>query len=244
MSGLVRAESLFRARRRQVERRRVAMPLLVLACLTTIGGGSVWAALYSPLLRLDTVEVVGTGRLTPSQVLTAARVRLHGSLVTVATGRVQRDVAALPAVASVAVRRSWPHTLVIRVVERQPVAVVGTRDGAAELLDAGGTAFAVVTGAPGGLLDLRVAPPALGRSAPAAAAALSVWQALPAGLRGAVRSVAAATPDAVVLDLRSGAEVVWGSPGDTAAKVTALAGLARQRARVYDVSTPAVPVTR
>lgn len=244
MSGLVRAETLFRARRRQAERRRVAVPLLVLACLTTVIGGVTWAALYSPLLRLTGVTVEGTSRLTSSDVLAAARVRLGGSLLSAPVGAVQTRVAALPAVASVVVRRSWPHRLVVDVSERRPVAVVGTADGRAELLDGTGTAFATVDATPGGLLDLRVAAPALGRSTPAAVAALDVWAAIPASLRRATRSVAAATPDAVVLTLAGGAQVVWGSAGETSAKLTALAALAKQHAHIYDVSTPAVPVTR
>ena len=56
-------------------------------------------------------------------------------------------------------------------------------------------------------------------------------------------SVTAPSPDQVTLQLRSGVTVVWGGPGDAAAKARELAILMRTHARYYDVSSPATAVT-
>jgi cell division protein FtsQ len=246
VSGLVRAEALFRARRRR-ERRRTARPLLALAIATTVAGGAVWTAYASPLLRLQTVTVKGTSRLSQEQVLAAAAVRTGGTLLDVPLGAVRHRVAALAPVARVTVDRSWPHTLVIYVTGRTAVAAVATGGGAdagAVLLDATGKAFAAADSSPPGLLDLRVAVPAIGSTSPAAASALAVWAGLPPGVRGQVAWMSASSPDAVSFRLRRGATVVWGSATDGADKLAVLASLLRSPASTYDVSTPSVAVTR
>lgn len=242
MSGLVRAENLFRARQR-ARRRHATWPLLVAALAVTVVGGAVWAALYSPLLRLTTVTVQGTSRLTHDEVTAAARAPLGRSLLEVSPGTVQARVQRLAPVASVRVARHWPHGLVITVVERTPVAAVGTASGV-ELVDAAGVPFATAPTLPLNLLDLRVGAPIPGPGTAAAHAGMAVWMQLPPALRRQVTWVDAASPDAVSFGLARGAIVVWGSAGDAADKLAVLATLLRQHAHVYDVSTPAIAVTR
>lgn len=240
MSGLVRAEPLFRARR-QAQRRRATRNGVAVATATTVVGGAVWVALYSPVLRTTDVTVEGTSRLPAAQVLAAAHVPLGGSLLQVPTGRIRARVAALPPVASVRIRRTWPHRVTIDVTERVPVASVATPTGQL-LVDREGMPFAADATGPA-LLDLRVPDPVVGHVDPAASAALDVYEALPPAVAADVRWVAAASPDGVSFGLRSGATVRWGSPGATQQKLAVLVALMRTHARVYDVSTPDVPVT-
>ncbi len=81
------------------------------------------------------------------------------------------------------------------------------------------------------------------RSDPAVLAAGAVVRALPAWLRALVISVRADGPADVVLVLRGGIDVLWGSPGHAAAKASETAILLRTKAAYYDVSDPAVAVT-
>lgn len=256
MSGLVRAERLFRARRR-ARRRRAARPALVAAILTTVAGGSVWVAYDSPLLRLSSVSVKGTSRLVPADVIAAAGVRTGGSLLSIDTDLVRRRVERLAAVAAVQVARAWPHGIVVTVSERVPVAAVATgagTDATVTLLDAQGVAFAAAADSPPGqsssaLLDLRVVPPTLGASSPASSAALRVWSALPPATRQQVRWMSADSADDVTLRLthlpgNREATVVWGSAQDCPAKLAVLGALMRRPASTYDVSTPGIAVTR
>jgi len=245
MSGLVRAESLFRARRR-ARRLRSARPALVLAIVTTVVGGVVWVAYASPLLRLSSITVKGTSRLSVAQVLGAAGVHTGVPLVEVPVGAVRRRVASLAPVARVRVDRDWPNRLVIEVTERRAVAAVSTGGGArAEvvLVDGAGVAFATSTAAPAGLVDLRIPTPTLGATSEAAAAAMQVWARLPAGVRREVRWLRADSPEAVSFELTRGSTVVWGSATDSSDKLSVLAALMHSAATVYDVSTPSVAVT-
>jgi len=247
VTAVLRAERLFRdrrrARRQQQFRRRVVRPAVVLAVLVTVVGGAVWAAWSSPLLAVRSVTVKGTSRLSPADVLAAARVPIGRSLLGIDPGRIQARVAALPAVGAVSVDRDWPHRLVITVTERRPVAVV-TSSAGAQLVDAAGVAFATTDQAPAGLLQLVLGAAVPGAGDADARAALAVWSQLPRPLRAAVRSIAAPSPVDVTLHLAGRRTVVWGDPGETARKLAVLRALMVTRATVYDVSTPDVPTTK
>jgi cell division protein FtsQ len=242
VSKVVRAERTFRARRR-ARRRRAIRPLLLLAVLVTLAAAGYWVALDSPALRLTTVTVKGTSRLSTADVLAAAAVPRGRSLLDVDPGAVRRRVAALRGVAQVSVDRDWPHTLVVTVVERTPAAAV-RQPGGVELVDGSGVAFADVVAAPAGLLSLQVNGLIPGPGDGAAASAMRVWATLPASMRAGVTGLSARSPADVELLLTGGRRGVWGDPAQASRKLAVLASLLAKPARVYDVSTPDVPATR
>lgn len=239
-SVVVNAQRRFHARRGRVP--RVAMLVAAVAVALGVGG---WLALNSSLVDVREVTVEGTSRLSTAQVLAAAHVTGGGSLFRVNSAAIEQRVEQLRPVASASVTRQWPHGILIRVVERRPVAVV-TGPGPAMLLDADGVAFAP---APAGsaharLVQVRVEEPVPGSGEPAARAAIRVLDALPSPLRRRVSSMQAPAPTDVRLQLRDGRTVVWGSAAANATKVAVLRSLLHRDARIYDVSTPDVVVTR
>jgi cell division protein FtsQ len=116
-----------------------------------IGGGllvlllaaaSVPAVHYTPPLLAGPAltQLVVTGKLVhvqPQAVQQAVRTALGSGFFTTHVESVRAAVAALPWVASVSVRRSWPHTLYVDITEEQPV-VRWNGDG---LMDAEGRVF-------------------------------------------------------------------------------------------------------
>jgi cell division protein FtsQ len=194
-------------------------------------------------------EPVGGGgapaMLSEQQVLDAAAVVPGGPLIEVDGAAVAKRVAALPAVDSVEVRRSWPHTVSVQVVQRTPVAVVRTAGGP-QLVDATGAVFPgpEVAGLPG----LAVARP--GPDDPATLAGVGVLAALPDALRAQVVAVTAGTdasggPGQVTLGLADQREVRWGSVDRSADKAAVLGPLLTQPGHLYDVTSPDLPtITR
>jgi len=73
---------------------------------------------------------------------------------------------------------------------------------------------------------------------------VTVSAALPETLRAQVRSISAASPDSITLNLSSDVKVVWGSSDDSARKAGVLSVLMKRQAKVYDVSAPDLPVTK
>jgi cell division protein FtsQ len=237
------------ARRRQARprtrhRRPVQLAVAVLALVAVV-----WLLLASPVLGVSTVQVDGVTSLPADQVRETAGIDQGTPLLRVDVEAARARIARLPQVASVEVTRGWPHTVVVTVVERVPVAIVG-EPGRRSLVDAEGVLFDTVTGEPpAGVVPLDVADP--GPGDPATMAALAAVEALPADVRLEVASAAAATAEDISLTLTNGTLVRWGGPEESAAKAAALAALIEQfgsgglePAEVVDVSTPAAVVLR
>jgi cell division protein FtsQ len=214
--------------------------LVAIGLVIVLAGAAGWVVLESTLLSVRTVEVTGTSRVTPAEVLAAADVAPTTPLARVDTDAVARRVRALVAVRTVSVSRQWPRSVQIVVQERVPAAV--QRRGSSYLLvDASGVAFDTVRKRPKGL-PLVTAPTAAGE--PAFRAALTVLTSVPASVRRQLIEVRAASPEQVTLRLTRDRTVVWGSPERGDRKAAVLTALMSRRARVYDVSAPDAPTTR
>ncbi len=75
-------------------------------------------------LRLDRIEVSGVKRLTQDEVLSAAAVRVGDDLLSLRLTRMGEQLSKNPWIESVKIRRNFPHSLTISVVEREPVGIV------------------------------------------------------------------------------------------------------------------------
>jgi cell division protein FtsQ len=199
----------------------------------------VWALWFSPLLRVDQVEVQGISVLTPEQVRAAAGILPGRPMISVDVDAAAERVAELAPVASVSVGRSWPGTVVLTVVERTP-ALGLTGSGSVQLLDASGVAYRTVGSVPTGLPVLTTVDP----TPQAVAEVLKMVDDLPEALRARLIGIRAETPDSIELDLTEGVVVVWGSGDDSPRKAQVLQTLMAQPGRVYVVSAPEVPAIR
>ena len=234
-----RAERVERRRRRaRTAGRRTANALVVLLPLLALA----WVALASSWLAVDRVEVTGATRLPAAEVVAAAAVEPGTPLARVDTGAVEDRVAGLAPVAEVAVRRTWPGTLTVEVVERTAVAFTPALGTTAVLVDAEGVPFGTEPTAPPGLVRLEMDD--VGPDDPATRAALEVHAALPEELRSQVVAVRAPSPSAVSLLLQDDRSIVWGRPGGTATKAPAVLALLRGPGTVFDVSAGDVVVVK
>lgn len=222
--------------RRWLTWRYVLAAVLVVAAI----GFAVYAVYFSPWLRLDGVVVTGNSQLTDDEIVAIADVPEGGALARVDLDAIAVRVRALPAVKSVDVSRKWPHEVRIEVTERTPVAVVPRGDAYVEL-DEDGVTFGRVTRPPAGLPPVDTGPDA----APSALEeAAHVVSSLPASVSGLVDHVQVDTVDQIVLVLKDGRQVKWGSADQSDEKAEVLLALLDQDARIYDVSVPGMPTTR
>jgi cell division protein FtsQ len=239
------SQRLFEQRRRAGRWQRWRWRVLGLLVVVLLGAGAyvVW---FSDVLGVRDVEVRGVTTLEPAQVLAVAKVPTGEPLARLDTAAVERRVAErLPRVATVDVRRDWPHGVVVDVTER--VAVVWTRDdGKVRALDAEGVAFRTYARAPKDLLEVTSSATGERRRRQAVTAAAQVLADVrrrAPELYQDVRSVRADTRDDVRLQLRGGRTLVWGSPDQSTAKLRVVDRLLDLRAKVYDVSAPDTPTT-
>lgn len=238
-----------RARRR---RRRLVVGLAVLSLL----GVGALVVLHSSLLALRTLRVDGASGAEAAAVVGASGISRGEPLIDISAGAVQARVDRLADVRSVALRREWPHTVVLVVQRHRPVAVLAekTAGGLVEEVDRAGRVIDLVRAAPAGLPVLRgVTAAPVGRvlsGAPSRRAveiAASCAGELPGPLARQAGPVVEVAPrsGAVTLVVDGDVQVRLGGLRDIAAKMRALAvvlgRVSLARVSEVDLADPELP---
>jgi len=229
-----------RFHRRQWARRWLAWRyLLVAVVMLGLVGGGVYTVYFSDRLAVEGAQVAGARHLSEAAVLAAADVPTGGPLATVDLDSIERRVASLADVREVEVSRRWPHDVLIKIVEREPLAVI-ERAGSFRAVDAEGIVFRSYRRAP---RDLPLVETDDATDVEALQEAVAVVAALPAEVAAIVDHLELVSIDEINLALRDGRTVRWGSAEESAAKGEVLLALLQRRAQVYDVSVPGQPTT-
>lgn len=228
--------------RRRWRRPRIPIKRRTLVIVSVIGlvlvGILTWLLLFSSAFTLRQVVVEGVRAVSPADVVRRTELTSGEPLARISTAIVAERVRSIPSVARVSVRRDWPDTVVIEIVERNRLAVVkqGNQYG---VLDVDGTVFETSKKRPVGL------PTMAGEPGPGRLAALEVLQQLPPDVFARVESVSADGPEVVVLTMEGGVKVMWGSPVDSPLKADVLRLLLQRLggAKWIDVRVPSNPST-
>lgn len=229
---------LYAARLRARSRwRRLAVTVTVAGCLLTLVGYLLlW---HTSLIAVRGIRIVGVKSITATRVLTAAQIRTGSPTAALDTGAATSRVAAIPQVASATVRRDWPGTVVITIVERVAAALVPDARGY-EVVDGGGVVFGQVSAATKGLPVITVSAPA--KADEVVPGALAALRALPTDVTREITAITASDPYTITLRFTDGATVNWGGGDDAADKARDLLALLRiGGGRHYDVSAPEAP---
>jgi len=204
----------------------------------------VLVGVYSPLMALKTIEVVGANRVPAHQIQTALGEQLGTPLPLVDFSLVKTELSQFTLIRSYVTESRPPGTLVVRIIEREPIGAVVTPAGF-DLVDAAGVVIQSGAERPAGYATIQARA---GAGSPGFRAAAAVVTALPEGIRSQLDTVTAATVDDVTLTLVGGARVVWGSAEKSDYKAVVLAALVVSHpvgsVGEYDVSSPDSAVLR
>lgn len=232
-------------RRRQGRRRLRLLLAALLVLLLTVGA---WLATRSSLLDVDVVKVHGAERTPPAEVVKASRIGAGQGMLDIDPSGASRRVERLPWVATAEVRRDWPGTVRITLVERTPAAVTRADGEQWLLLDDSGRVLEAAPSAPVGLPVLEGLMPAAspGSELEGADAPLAVVTALTPSLRARTRAVAVVEGATLELRLNPRGTVRLGPAEDLEAKLraaeTVLAQVDVRNLAVLDVRYPSSPV--
>ena len=203
------------ARRVRVERqrghRRLGVLLSVLAA-AGLSAGAV-AVLHSRLFAARSVVIAGAVNTSRSEILDSSGLWREPPLVDVNPAQVTQRLDRLPWVLSAAVRRDWPSTVAVAIVERVPVATTRLASGGYAVLDSTGRVLADEISRPFGLPLVVIGGPVPrpGARLGAGAQALTTAAAeLPESLLPRVSEIALSSTDGVVLRLEGGLKAVVG----------------------------------
>ena len=200
---------------------------------------------FSPLLALRAIVVEGTTRVSAEQIMADLQPEMNRPLPLVSMDSVRAVLEAQPLVKSYSTVAVPPHTLVIKIVERQPIGALPREDGY-ELVDPAGVSIEIIEQPIPGIPVFVVEGDSV--DSPGFQAAVDVVNSLPSSLAGQVQEVIANTTDDVTLVLSGGARVFWGSPENSSFKNYVLTKLLAINpvgsVSEYDVSSPNTAVVR
>jgi cell division protein FtsQ len=237
--------AVHRSRRRFLQRvrarrwrllRRVLLAILLVAALA----GGVWLVFFSSVMAVKGSEVSGVAVLSEREVRRAAQVPTGVPVATVDLTAITARVEQLAPVRAAEVSRSWPDHVRIEVTEREPVVAVD-REGVWRGVDEQGVVFRDFPRKPARLPVVRMRATT---SVEALAEAAKVVGSLPADIRRRVQRLDVGSIDRIVLHLRDGDRVNWGSADQAGDKGRVLQVLLKQEGSVYDVTAPGRPTVR
>ncbi|HET6152475.1 MAG TPA: FtsQ-type POTRA domain-containing protein [Marmoricola sp.] len=245
---VVVAAPALRKRRTRARLRRVRgavtgrfRPVVYVAVLAVVALVAVWLVMFSSVITVRGVDVTGNSSVSSARIRSLADAPIGRPLARVDLAAIQARVEALPSVASVAVSRSWPHTIHIAITERVPVAVVN-RGAGLQAIDAFGILFGRYGRAPADLPLVKTAPNV---KAAALAEVAKVVTSLRPDIAARVDHIDVTTVDQISLVMNGGITVEWGSAVGSADKAEVLAVLLKQKGvHQIDVSVPGRPTTR
>ena len=204
----------------------------------------VLVGVFSPLMALRTIEITGTSRIPAADVAQALDGQLGTPLPLLDLAEVKAQLSEFSLIRSYVTESRPPDTLVVRIVEREPVGAIVSAAGF-DLVDAAGV---VIQGGPDRPEGYPLIDTAGGASGTGFQAGVAVVGALPEGIRAQLDTVTAATKDDVALTLAGGARVVWGNAERSEYKALVLAALIVSHpvgsVTEYDVSSPDSAVVR
>ena len=205
-------------------------------------------AIFSPLLALRDIQVEGTSRIKKADIVAAIDGQIGTPLALLDNQRIVSELSDFALIRSFVTETVPPGTLVIHIVEREPVAVVAAGERFA-LIDPAGVVVRTITARPDELPLITVEGEAAAGNA-AFDSAVEVLLALPDDLLVRVDAVTASTKDDVAFTFRGKHQtVVWGSVDLSAQKARVLETLLGLKnastVKKYDVRAPeSVVITR
>lgn len=225
------------ARRRQLRMALLGAGGLALALLLLVG------LVWSPLMSVREVRVEGTERIDPAAVQAALADQVGEPIATVTEAGVAERLQAIPQIESFRVDVVPPSTVIVRLIERRPVAVVDAADGAA-VIDAAGVLLGAVDASTDALPRLS----GVDVGSEEFDAVATVLVSVPSDVLVQTETIEATTPSDIRLTLATGQTVQWGGAEQSPLKADVLAALMATQdpsaAAVLDVRAPEHPVVR
>lgn len=223
------------------QRRKVLLQRLLAVVIVLAVAGLGYLLVFTPVVGVGSVEVIGVKRLEKAKVLKLADIAKDYPMVRVNTDGAEERIATLPQVEQVEVSRSWPSTISIEITERRPIAYFDAQDGL-WLVDRFGVPFHRVGQRPGRLPELKIATVASDDRT--TRAATSVLTAIGSGLRDRVNMITARSPHSLTMNLSGGQVVRWGDDSQIERKSRVLRALLTRPGKYYDVSSPELPTVK
>lgn len=207
----------------------------------------VLAAVFSPMMAVERISVRGEKLVSEKQIKAALKSQIGKPLPQVNSDEIAKLLKKYVLIESFSAISAPPHTLIIKITERTPIAIVWVDGFGYSYFDPAGVKVGRATRTD--RLPILKVSGTPGKSA-SFKAAIDVLLALPANLLPKISNMTATSADNVSFQLRgyAGQRVIWGGPKNAVLKSKVLAALIKNQPAgdrvTYDVSSPTAPVVR
>lgn len=220
---------------KQVQRRSV-LPWFVWL-LAIIVGVAWWLLYFSHWFVVTQITVLGAKRVPADQVAAVANSAINQPLIKVKLKDIQADVEKIAEIESVSVERGWPHTVLVTIKERKPVAVAMSHGRYVLVDNLGFAAGPKLKDAPKGFTVIDGVA-----STPGMTSAVAILKEIPKSWK--IDWVGVRSQDSVVVHLKNGADITFGSGENAKQKVRVAQALLANKYKIIDVSAPDAPTVR
>lgn len=203
----------------------------------------VLAAYFTPMLAITNLQVVGTNRVTTQEIEARLKPILGESLTQVSEQQVAGLLAEFELIDTVSLESRPPHTLLVRIQEREPLVMLRV-SGEYQLFDAAGVKIAQAT-------DQDALPRLIDVGNPKSSAkfepAIAILLEMPQRLFQDLESLRFDGDSALIRIRGYDFDVIWGTKSEAALKTEVLLSILNsleKRPDVVDVSSPLAPVVR
>ena len=197
---------------------------------------------FSPILAVKTIDIIGTNRVSESEIRKDLKFLIGKPLPQVTSDEIAAKLSNYQLIDSVSAVSMPPNTLRVVVIERSPIAIVAI-NGVNYLYDPAGVQLGRA-GASDSLPTIQNAGnPTTSKTFKLA---IDVLLKIPVKLLPEVSTISATSKDSVFLTLRTkNQKILWGDDSQPGLKAKVLGALmdhyARQWGITFDVSSPAQP---
>lgn len=216
------------------KRGKIFISLFAFVLLAAATG--VYLSYFSNLLTIKNIRVNGLQLLSEERVLELAQINIDSPLIELNSDQITTQLLREKIIKAAEVRKGWPDSVVIEIVERSPIALTDLSSGRF-LVDESGMAFN--RAGPNDVHPFVYAPNDVARGL-----AARVSRELPEWLRPEVSLVESYDGKRAVVILNSGRRIIWGDEFKTQEKSSVLLVLLRTDEGDIDISTAEVPVLK
>ena len=205
--------------------------------LAIVAGVAWWVLYFSHWFVVTQITVLGAKRVPADQVAAVANSAINQPLIKVKLADIQKEVEKIAEVESATVERGWPHTVLVTIQERKPVAVAMSHGRYILVDDRGFAAGPKLANKPKGYKVIDGVA-----STPGMASAVAILNEIPKSWK--IDWIGVRSQDSVVVHLKSGADITFGSGESAKQKVRVAQALLANKYKVIDVSAPDAPTVR
>lgn len=219
--------------------RLVAVIIAAVLVLVAVLAAVAW---FFPLLKVSGIEVSGATRTDPDIVEEVSGITPGDNLLRVDATTAARNIAELPWVSSVTVERVLPATVAVTLVEREAVVYVPQADGD-HVIDTAGKTI-IIGPPPYGAVQVTGVAPEDDAVLPAAISVVTAIRDRDPALLEQIDSVEARDQFDILIRLRDGREIYWGSAENNHDKAVAMSTVITREGQHWNISSPTMVTVR